>query len=107
MAKAKNRKAALPKRPTARKGSMPARSVGRDSLRQFAGSYRHQLHKTGDGYRIKLQRVDMVNGEGPYDYVLQVWVLQVGRAALPSCERNADQPSKVEKMKTGLHGRSR
>jgi benzoate/toluate 1,2-dioxygenase beta subunit len=46
----------------------------RDSVRHFAGSYRHQLHKTGNGYRIKLQRVDMVNGEGPYDYVLQVWV---------------------------------
>jgi len=46
----------------------------RDVSRHFAGTYRHQLHRTGDGYRIKLQRVDMVNGEGPYDYVLQVWV---------------------------------
>jgi benzoate/toluate 1,2-dioxygenase subunit beta len=46
----------------------------RDSLRHFAGIYRHQLQRSGDGYRIKLQRVDMVNGEGAYDYVLQVWV---------------------------------
>jgi hypothetical protein len=31
------------------------------------------VRANGD-YRIKLQRVDMVNGQGPYDYVLQVWV---------------------------------
>jgi len=46
----------------------------RDASRHFAGTYRHRLAKTKDGYRIKLQRVDMVNGQGPYDYVLQVWV---------------------------------
>ena len=46
----------------------------RDVSRHFAGTYRHQLLETKDGYRIKLQRVDMVNGQGPYDYVLQVWV---------------------------------
>jgi len=46
----------------------------RDASRHFAGTYRHQLLRTKDGYRIKLQRVDMVNGQGPYDYVLQVWV---------------------------------
>jgi len=46
----------------------------RDASRHFAGTYRHQLAKTKGGYRIKLQRVDMVNGQGPYDYVLQVWV---------------------------------
>lgn len=46
----------------------------RDVVRHFAGSYRHQLRRAGDGYRIKLQRVDMVNGAAPYDYVLQVWV---------------------------------
>jgi 3-phenylpropionate/cinnamic acid dioxygenase small subunit len=46
----------------------------RDVSRHFAGTYRHRLAKTKDGYRIKLQRVDMVNGQGPYDYVLQVWV---------------------------------
>lgn len=46
----------------------------RDASRHFAGIYRHQLVRENGGYRIKLQRVDMVNGQGPYDYVLQVWV---------------------------------
>jgi benzoate/toluate 1,2-dioxygenase subunit beta len=46
----------------------------RDASRHFAGSYRHHLVPAADGYRIKLQRVDMVNGQGPYDYVLQAWV---------------------------------
>jgi benzoate/toluate 1,2-dioxygenase beta subunit len=45
-----------------------------DTSRHFAGSYVHHLGSTSDGYRIKLQRVDMVNGQGPYDYVLQAWV---------------------------------
>jgi 3-phenylpropionate/cinnamic acid dioxygenase small subunit len=46
----------------------------RDELRHFAGSYRHHLQRTGDGLKIKLQRVDMVNAQAPYEYVLQVWV---------------------------------
>jgi len=46
----------------------------RDDVRHFAGSYRHELKKTSDGYRIKLQRVDMINAQAAYDYVLQVWV---------------------------------
>jgi len=46
----------------------------RDASRHFAGTYRHRLIRANGGYRIKLQRVDMVNGQGPYDYVLQVWV---------------------------------
>ncbi len=46
----------------------------RDASRHFAGSYLHTLRKTKDGWRIKLQRVDMVNGQGAYDYVIQVWV---------------------------------
>ena len=46
----------------------------RDDVRHFAGSYAHTLLKTGDGYRIKLQRVDMANAQAAYDYVLQVWV---------------------------------
>jgi benzoate/toluate 1,2-dioxygenase beta subunit len=46
----------------------------RDDVRHFAGSYRHELKKTKDGYRIKLQRVDMTNAQAAYDYVLQVWV---------------------------------
>lgn len=45
-----------------------------DVSRHFAGSYIHHLKRTKDGYRIKLQRVDMVNAQGPYEYVLQAWV---------------------------------
>lgn len=46
----------------------------RDDVRHFAGVYRHHLQRTGEGFRIKLQRVDMTNAQAPYDYVLQVWV---------------------------------
>ena len=46
----------------------------RDDVRHFAGSYSHHLVKTREGYRIKLQRVDMTNAQAAYDYVLQVWV---------------------------------
>ena len=46
----------------------------RDDVRHFAGSYMHELKKTKEGYRIKLQRVDMTNAQAAYDYVLQVWV---------------------------------
>ena len=46
----------------------------RDDVRHFAGAYTHLLKKTSNGYRIKLQRVDMTNAQAAYDYVLQVWV---------------------------------
>jgi len=46
----------------------------RDATRHFAGSYIHHLRRTRDGWRIALQRVDMVNSQGAYEYVLQVWV---------------------------------
>jgi 3-phenylpropionate/cinnamic acid dioxygenase small subunit len=46
----------------------------RDDVRHFAGCYFHHLKKSGDAYRIKLQRVDMTNAQAAYDYVLQVWV---------------------------------
>lgn len=46
----------------------------RDVTRHFAGKYRHELKKTKDGYRIRHQRVDIVNSEGPWEYVLQTWV---------------------------------
>jgi benzoate/toluate 1,2-dioxygenase beta subunit len=46
----------------------------REASRHFAGSYVHHLMRTANGLRIKLQRVDMVNAQGPFDYVLQVWV---------------------------------
>lgn len=46
----------------------------RDDVRHFAGAYRHRLERTDEGFRIKLQRVDMTNAQAVYDYVLQVWV---------------------------------
>jgi 3-phenylpropionate/cinnamic acid dioxygenase small subunit len=46
----------------------------RDDVRHFAGLYTHHLQKAKDGWRIKLQRVDMTNAQAAYDYVLQVWV---------------------------------
>ncbi len=46
----------------------------RDDLRHFGGTYRHHLARAKDSWRIKLQRVDMVNSQAPYEYVLQVWV---------------------------------
>ena len=47
----------------------------RDSVRHFGGSYRHTLLRDAAGaLRIRLQRVDLFNGQAPYDYVLQIWV---------------------------------
>ena len=46
----------------------------RDSTRHFAGTYRHKLRRVGDDFKIALQRVDMLNGQAPFDYVLQIWV---------------------------------
>ncbi len=46
----------------------------RDDQRYFGGKYTHTLKKTDDGYRIFLQRVDIANVEGPFDYVMQVWL---------------------------------
>jgi 3-phenylpropionate/cinnamic acid dioxygenase small subunit len=46
----------------------------RDTTRHFAGTYRHQLQRVGDDFKIALQRVDMLNGQAPFDYVLQIWV---------------------------------
>jgi 3-phenylpropionate/cinnamic acid dioxygenase small subunit len=46
----------------------------RDSLRTFAGTYRHQLLRRGDDFRIELQRVDLMNAQAPFDYTIQAWV---------------------------------
>ena len=46
----------------------------RDNVRHFAGSYIHHLKRTGKGFQIALQRVDMTNAQATFDYVLQVWV---------------------------------
>ncbi len=45
-----------------------------DEMRYFAGRYRHELAKTADGFRIRLQRAEIVNREGPFDYVIQYWL---------------------------------
>lgn len=64
----------------AKNGDVTARSrfhmmeLRRDDVRHFAGQYTHHLKKSKGGYRIKLQRVDMVNAQAAYDYVIQVWV---------------------------------
>jgi 3-phenylpropionate/cinnamic acid dioxygenase small subunit len=46
----------------------------RDNLRHFAGTYRHTLKVHGDAFKIALQRVDLLNAQAPFDYVLQIWV---------------------------------
>ena len=46
----------------------------RDNVRHFAGSYRHSLVRVSADWKIKLQRVDMANAQGAYDYVIQAWV---------------------------------
>ncbi|HEY2781878.1 MAG TPA: aromatic-ring-hydroxylating dioxygenase subunit beta [Steroidobacteraceae bacterium] len=46
----------------------------RDNLRHFAGTYRHILRVHGDSFKIALQRVDLLNAQAPFDYVLQIWV---------------------------------
>jgi 3-phenylpropionate/cinnamic acid dioxygenase small subunit len=46
----------------------------RDDVRHFAGTYRHTLNVQGEELKVALQRVDMLNAQAPFDYVLQVWV---------------------------------
>ncbi len=46
----------------------------RDATRHFAGTYRHTLIRKDDDFKIALQRVDLLNGQAPFDYVLQIWV---------------------------------
>lgn len=46
----------------------------RDDVRHFGGTYRHTLARNGDDFAITLERVDMMNGQAAYDYVLQAWV---------------------------------
>lgn len=46
----------------------------RDTVRHFGGSYRHTLRRTPQGLRVALQRVDLMNGQAAFDYVLQAWL---------------------------------
>lgn len=46
----------------------------RDAVRHFAGTYRHTLVRDGGDFKIQLQRVDLMNAQAPFDYVLQAWL---------------------------------
>jgi len=46
----------------------------RDTMRHFGGAYRHTLLKRGRDFAIKLQRVDLLNAQATFDYVIQVWM---------------------------------
>ncbi len=46
----------------------------RDSLRHFAGTYRHTLQRVDNDFKVVLQRVDLLNATAPFEYVLQIWV---------------------------------
>ena len=46
----------------------------RDDIRHFGGSYRHTLVREQGTLKTALQRVDLTNGQGLYEYVLQAWV---------------------------------
>lgn len=46
----------------------------REKARHFAGSYRHHWKRTAGGLKIQMQRVDMINAQATFDYVLQAWV---------------------------------
>jgi hypothetical protein len=40
----------------------------------MAGRYQHHLVRSGEDFKINLQRVDLLNYDAPIDYVLQSWV---------------------------------
>ncbi len=47
----------------------------RDTIRHFGGTYQHHLVRTAQGeLKIRLQRVDLFNGQATFDYVLQIWM---------------------------------
>ncbi len=46
----------------------------RDTIRHFAGTYRHTLVQDGQDFKIKLQRIDLTNAQAPFDYVIQAWL---------------------------------
>jgi 3-phenylpropionate/cinnamic acid dioxygenase small subunit len=46
----------------------------RDVLKSYAGSYTHHLVATGDGIKIRMQRVDLIDCDGIHDAILQVYL---------------------------------
>ena len=51
-----------------------ATELRREAMRHFVGTYRHQLSVDSGEIKILLQRVDLVNGAAPFDYVIQAWI---------------------------------
>jgi 3-phenylpropionate/cinnamic acid dioxygenase small subunit len=45
-----------------------------DEQRYFGGKYTHRFARMDAGLKIKLQRVDLANVEGPFEYVMQIWL---------------------------------
>jgi 3-phenylpropionate/cinnamic acid dioxygenase small subunit len=46
----------------------------RETFRTLAGRYVHHLRMTDRGFRIELQRVDLVGVDSAFQYVLQAWL---------------------------------
>jgi benzoate/toluate 1,2-dioxygenase beta subunit len=46
----------------------------RDVLRHHAGTYTHHLRRARNGFKIAMQRVDLINADGIHEYNLQVFV---------------------------------
>ena len=51
-----------------------ATEVRGDAQRHYAGAYRHHLRRTAAGWRIALQRVDLLSAQLPFEYVLLAWL---------------------------------
>jgi benzoate/toluate 1,2-dioxygenase beta subunit len=45
----------------------------RDVLRHHAGTYTHHLRRVRGGFKIAMQRVDLINADGLHEYNLQVF----------------------------------
>ncbi len=45
----------------------------RDVLRHHAGIYTHHLRRARDGFKIVMQRVDLIHADGIHEYNLQVF----------------------------------
>ena len=74
----------------------------RDDVRHFGGSYRHIVVRTAEGLRIRLQRVDMMNGQAPYDYVLQGLGLDAAAVPVPLLLARARPPLNRRLWSRGL-----
>lgn len=46
----------------------------RDVLRFYAGAYTHRLVSTGQGWKIRSQRVDLIDCDGIHDAILQIYL---------------------------------